>query len=215
MTKREIKAVVAAIRQEMTARPELAASRVSAAAGCTKQTLQNMLEGRHTPWERTVRQVAEAVGVDVAGVLRGMSKTVLPVLLDAGAKMPTRAHADDAGLDVYAPSLMAATTIQPGGSAVIDTGLHVAVPVGYVGLLKSKSGLNMLHGITSEGVIDAGYTGMVRVKLYNMSEHPYTVYGGDKVSQLVIVPCLTPEPVLFDEFAKTDRGDSGFGSSGR
>lgn len=139
----------------------------------------------------------------------------LSVLLDEGAVMPTRAHADDAGLDVYAPKTMKPVTLQVDGAATIDTGLHVAIPVGYVGLLKSKSGLNVRHGITSEGVIDAGYTGSVRVKLYNMSERLYTVRGGDKISQLVIVPCITPEPVLAEALDATARGDKGFGSSGR
>jgi dUTP pyrophosphatase len=142
-------------------------------------------------------------------------KAVLPVMLDEGAVMPTRAHATDAGLDVYAPSTMMPVTLQVDGSATIDTGLHVAIPVGYVGLLKSKSGLNVKHGITSEGVIDAGYTGSVRVKLYNMSDRLYTVRPGDKVSQLVIVPCITPEPLVVDELADTERGNDGFGSSGR
>lgn len=144
-----------------------------------------------------------------------MNKAVLPVLLDEGAVMPTRAHATDAGLDVYAPATMAPITIQVDGSATIDTGLHVAIPVGYVGLLKSKSGLNVRHGITSEGVIDAGYTGSVRVKLYNMSDRLYTVRPGDKVSQLVIVPCITPAPMLVEALDATERGDKGFGSSGR
>jgi deoxyuridine 5''-triphosphate nucleotidohydrolase (dut) len=144
-----------------------------------------------------------------------MNKAVLPVMLDKGAVMPTRAHATDAGLDVYAPATMAPVTIQVDGSATIDTGLHVAIPVGYVGLLKSKSGLNVRHGITSEGVIDAGYTGSVRVKLYNMSDALYTVRGGDKVSQLVVVPCITPEPMLVEALDATERGDKGFGSSGR
>jgi dUTP pyrophosphatase len=142
-------------------------------------------------------------------------KAVLPVMLDAGAVAPTRAHATDAGLDVYAPRTMMPITLQVDGSATIDTGLHVAIPVGYVGLLKSKSGLNVKHGITSEGVIDAGYTGSVCVKLYNMSDRLYTVRPGDKVSQLVIVPCITPEPVVVDGLAVTERGNNGFGSSGR
>lgn len=138
--------------------------------------------------------------------------TELRVKLDAGAKMPTRAHGWDAGLDLYATE----TQIVPAKeSAVFDTGVHVEIPVGTVGFLKSKSGLNVKHGITSEGVIDAGYTGSIVVKLYNNSGYDYTVRAGDKISQLVILPIYTPTPVLVDDLEETERGNGGFGSTGR
>jgi dUTP pyrophosphatase len=82
-------------------------------------------------------------------------------------------------------------------------------------MVKSKSGLNVKHGITSEGVIDVGYTGSIRVKLYNHSNRPYRVEKGDKISQLVIMPILTPELELAPSLEATDRGDNGFGSSGK
>jgi dUTP pyrophosphatase len=84
-----------------------------------------------------------------------------------------------------------------------------------VGFLKSKSGLNVKHGIVSEGVIDVGYTGSIVVKLYNHSDKDYYVEAGDKISQLVILPILTPSLDLVDTLDDTDRGDNGFGSSGR
>lgn len=134
------------------------------------------------------------------------------VKLDDGAKMPTRAHKEDAGLDLYATE----TQLVPAkGSTKFDTGVHIELPVGTVGFLKSKSGLNVKHGITSEGVIDAGYTGSITVKLYNNSETDYTVNAGDKISQLVILPIYTPTPVLVDDLEETERGDGGFGSTGR
>lgn len=134
------------------------------------------------------------------------------VKLDAGAKMPTRAHAHDAGLDLYARE----TQIVPAReSAKFDTGVHIELPVGTAGFLKSKSGLNVNHGITSEGVIDAGYTGSIVVKLYNNSGYDYTVNAGDKISQLVILPIYTPVPVLVDDLEETERGNGGFGSTGR
>lgn len=134
------------------------------------------------------------------------------IKLDTGAIIPTRAHETDAGLDLYAPN---SATIEPRGAVCIDTGVHIELSPYTVGMVKSKSGLNVKHGITSEGVIDAGYTGSIRVKLYNHSDKPYTVNKGDKISQLVILPILTPDLEVVDELDETERGDGGFGSTGR
>ncbi len=136
----------------------------------------------------------------------------MKIKLDKGAYMPTRAHADDAGLDLYAKETH---VIASRGSAVFDTGVHVELPQGTVGMLKSKSGLNVKYGLTSEGVIDVGYTGSIRVKLYNNSDTPYWVNQGDKISQLVILPIITPSIELVDDLEETDRGNGGFGSTGR
>lgn len=136
----------------------------------------------------------------------------IKIKLDDGAKMPTRAHETDAGLDLYARNKI---YIFPHSSCVFDTGVHIAIPEGYVGFLKSKSGLNVKYGLTSEGVIDAGYTGSICVKLYNNSGDPYMVYEGDKISQLVILPIITPDLELVESLDDTDRGENGFGSSGR
>lgn len=136
----------------------------------------------------------------------------LKIKLDDGAIMPTRAHETDAGLDLYSRENK---WIHMRGSVIIDTGVHVLIPAGYVGMLKSKSGLNVKHGITSEGVIDAGYTGSIIVKLYNNCDTPYLISRGDKITQLVILPIESPLMQLVDEFESTERGDNGFGSSGR
>ena len=134
------------------------------------------------------------------------------IKLDEGAYLPTRAHPTDAGMDLYARE----TQIVPAKeSAVFDTGVHIELPIGTVGMLKSKSGLNVKHGITSEGVIDVGYTGSIVAKLYNNSGFDYKVNEGDKITQLVIMPIITPSIELVDELDATDRGDKGFGSSGR
>ena len=136
----------------------------------------------------------------------------MKVKLDKGAYMPTRAHSDDAGLDLYATE----TKIIPArGSATFDTGVHVELPKGTAGMVKSKSGLNVKHGLTSEGVIDVGYTGSICVKLYNNSEKDYTVWRGDKISQLVIMPILTPTLEEVDSLEATERGNGGFGSTGK
>lgn len=137
----------------------------------------------------------------------------LKIMLDDGAIMPTRAHAHDAGLDLYAQE---GRIIEAKESEIFDTGVHVLIPEGYVGLLMSKSGLNVKYGLTSEGVIDASYTGSIIVKLYNNSGFDYHVRTGDKISQLLILPIETPELVPVEEFEEeTERGANGFGSSGR
>ena len=142
-----------------------------------------------------------------------MKSVTMKIILDEGAKMPTRAHADDAGLDLYSRENR---VIYPHSSATFDIGVHVEIPRGYVGMIKSKSGLNVKYGLTSEGVLDCGYTGSIRVKLYNHSSDAYTVAAGDKISQLVIMPIIAPELELVKDFGtETERGDNGFGSTGR
>ena len=143
----------------------------------------------------------------------------LKIYLEEGAKMPTRAHEHDAGLDIYTPESI---ILYAGNSVEIDTGVHIEIPKGYCGLLKSKSGLNVRHGITGEGVIDHGYTGSIAVKLYNNSrdEKMHFFEKGDKLIQLLIVPIETPELELVESIQElygeeTDRGDNGFGSSGK
>lgn len=137
----------------------------------------------------------------------------MKIKLDPGAYMPERAHSADAGYDLRAPSFCELPPL--GGSTVIDTGVHVQIPEGYVGMLKSKSGLNVRHDIVGEGVIDSGYTGSIRVKLYNHGPQRYMIEAGDKISQLVILPIFTPGLELVAELEETSRGDNGFGSTGR
>lgn len=134
------------------------------------------------------------------------------IKLDEGARCPTRAHDRDAGLDLYARETQ---VIPARESAKFDTGVHVELPPYSVGMIKSKSGLNVKHGLASEGVIDEGYTGSIVVKLYNHSGYDYTVNAGDKISQLVIMPIIIPQLHLVDSLDETDRGDNGFGSSGK
>lgn len=136
----------------------------------------------------------------------------IKIKLDEGAKMPTRAHSTDAGLDIYSRDEQIVPAKE---SAIFDTGVHIELPEGTVGMLKSKSGLNVKYGIVSEGVIDVGYTGSIKVKLYNHSGYDYRVKAGDKISQLVILPIYTPSLKLVDSLEDTERGDNGFGSSGR
>ena len=135
----------------------------------------------------------------------------LKVNLDPGAYMPTRAHDTDAGLDLYA---VYRRNVPAHGSMCFDTGVHIEIPAGYVGMVKSKSGLNVKCGITSEGVIDAGYTGSIMVKLYNHSGNTVEIERGQKISQLVLLPIITPELEEVDDLDATERGNGGFGSTG-
>ena len=136
----------------------------------------------------------------------------MKIVLDKGAKMPERGHTTDAGLDLKTPIPF---SLASGASIAIDTGVHVELPHGTVGMLKSKSGLNVKHGITSEGVIDEGYTGSIWAKLYNNGLKTVDFKAGDKITQLVILPVLTPEIEIVDSLEETERGANGFGSTGR
>lgn len=150
----------------------------------------------------------------------------IKVMLDDGAIMPTRAHETDAGLDLYTPrditvpgsigvSSLCLTEVKI-GSTTIDTGLHIEIPKGYVGFVKSKSGLAVKHGLTAAGgVIDSGYTGAVVVKIFNHTRKDYTFEKGDKIAQLVLLPIITPELERVESLEETERGDGGFGSTGR
>lgn len=133
--------------------------------------------------------------------------------------MPLRAHKRDGGLDIRTPRDI---LIGKGKSATIDTGVHLEIPEGYVGLLFNKSGLNVKRGITTyTGVIDFGYTGSIVAKLRNNSDEDAFLEEGDKITQLLIVPVLTEfeleEVDSTDDFygGNSERGDNGFGSSGR
>jgi dUTP pyrophosphatase len=136
--------------------------------------------------------------------------------LDEGAKAPVRAHDGDAGLDLHANE---AAHIDPGERATVGTGIAVAIPDGHAGLVVPRSGLAARHGITlvnTPGLIDAGYRGEVHVLLVNLDPtEDYEVHRGDRIAQLVIqrVEEAAFRPV--DELPASERGDGGFGHSGR
>ena len=134
-------------------------------------------------------------------------------MLDDGAKMPTRAHSTDAGLDLYC---VQGVIVEPYSSATIDTGVHVALEEGTFGQIVSKSGLNVKHGIVCcGGTIDCGYTGSIVVKVYNLSDDWYTFEAGDKVAQMIIMKYEAPEMVQVYRLDDTERGADGFGSTGK
>ena len=138
----------------------------------------------------------------------------LEVVLDEGAYMPVTAHAEDAGYDLFTPIDFEMISHS---AAIIDTGVHMNIPMGYVGFLKSKSGLNVKNGITGTGVIDAGYTGSIVVKLYrdDESDEEKVFHRGDKIIQIVLLPIYKPELIQVEELStESERGDNGFGSTG-
>lgn len=136
----------------------------------------------------------------------------MQIYLDSYATSPTRAHDTDAGLDLYSPITR---VLRPGETALIDLGVHIALPAHSVGMVKARSSL-FKRGILTDGTIDEGYTGPVCVMLYNASGALYTVQKGDRIAQLVILPILRPElEVQTAPLAETERGSGGFGSTGK
>ena len=145
----------------------------------------------------------------------GTPKTMLYVRkCHPAALLPTRTHPDDAGLDLYA-CLEAERLIPVREWALIDTGISLEIPKGNGGFVWSRSGLAVQHGITTgAGVIDAGYTGSIKVHLFNFGLQPFVVQPGMRIAQIVISPVLIAPIVVVDELPSTSRGNAGFGSSG-
>lgn len=135
----------------------------------------------------------------------------IKIQLDPGAYVPQRAHQTDAGLDLLSPIDI---NILPGMREIIDTGVHVQIPDGYVGLLTSKSGLMANHGILNTGTIDSGYRGSLKAVLFNLGEDVLEIRKGMKVTQLVLFPIITPEIEIVNELDGSERGNGGFGSTG-
>lgn len=136
----------------------------------------------------------------------------LNIALDPGAIMPTRAHEYDGGLDLYATH---DAWIRPQSSEFFNTGVHIQVPRGWVGLMRSRSGLMRNEEITTDGTIDADYTGSIGVTLFNHSRADVYIKAGDRIAQLVIVPCFLGKLLVVDKLEETERGAGGFGSTGR
>ena len=146
-----------------------------------------------------------------------MTASVCVKILAPRAKLPAYGSADAAGADLYALT-DGPVEIEPGGTALIRTGIAVAVPQGCVGLVYARSGLACKRGLAPAnkvGVIDADYRGEVMVYLHNHGAGPQTVEDGDRIAQLVITPCLTAQFQVVDELDDTRRGSGGFGSTGR
>lgn len=137
--------------------------------------------------------------------------------LRQSAKLPTFGSKEAAGADLYA-CLEECVTIEPGGTAFIPTGLAMELPQGYVGLIYARSGLACKRGLAPAnkvGVIDSDYRGEFIVALHNHGAQPQTISDGERIAQLVVVPILLPEYVETATLSDTQRGQGGFGSTGK
>ena len=136
--------------------------------------------------------------------------------LAATAALPSRATSGDAGLDLYASE---AATLEAGERASVGTGIAVEIPEGHAGLVLPRSGWAAKHGISlvnAPGLIDAGYRGEVRVLLLNTDrEEAFEISEGDRIAQLLVVPFASLEPIEADSLDESERGQGGFGSTGR
>ena len=142
-----------------------------------------------------------------------MSRGILPMKrLDPAATLPTRAHPDDAGLDLYA---LEDAELGPGEGKVVKTGVAVAIPGGHVGLVCDRSSMAKRGLKTAGGVIDAGYRGELGVMLWNITRQQHVVKKGERIAQLLVIPIAVPAPVESDDLGETARGAGGFGSTGR
>lgn len=136
----------------------------------------------------------------------------MKVKLEQNAKAPTRAHDTDAGLDLYA---MHGGLVRAHQTATFNTGVHVELPMGTAGILMPKSGMMTHHDLLTFGIVDEGYTGEILVHIFNCGGTDYSVSPGDKISQMLIVPVLYESVEIVDSIQGGDRGENGFGSSGR
>lgn len=144
------------------------------------------------------------------------------LMLDKGAHAPEKGHNDDAAYDLKTPR---AFCLGLGESIAIDTGVHMVIPKGYCGVIQAKSGLNVKDDIITTGLVDAGYTGSIVVKLYRQSTYDACGYAprekckefeaGDKIAQIRIVAVPETELEFVEELPETERGYGGFGSTGR
>lgn len=132
--------------------------------------------------------------------------------LFSDAKLPSYAHPDDAGMDLYSNQTI---IIKPNERQTISTGISMAIPSGYVGLIWDKSGIAHNHGLkTMGGVIDSSYRGEIKIVVHNLSSQSYTVEKGSKIAQMLIQPVEQKKIVEVEELDDTSRGEKGFGSSG-
>lgn len=127
------------------------------------------------------------------------------------AKIPVYAHSGDAGMDLFASAEM---TLAPGETKPVPTGIQMAIPPGYVGLVWDKSGISLKGVHRLAGVVDAGYRGEVRVVMVNLGAEPFEIKPGMKIAQMLIQPVEAPTIVESDTLDDTSRGAGGFGSTG-
>ncbi|NQV91732.1 dUTP diphosphatase [Candidatus Woesearchaeota archaeon] len=132
--------------------------------------------------------------------------------LHEDAVVPRYAKEHDAGMDFFSNESL---VLQPGERKLVSTGISMAIPQGYVGLIWDKSGIATKHGLkTMAGVIDAGYRGEIKILIHNLSNEKYVIEKGNKVAQMLIQPVEQREIIIVSELDSSDRGEGGFGSTG-
>ncbi len=133
--------------------------------------------------------------------------------LSGNAKLPSFAHSTDAGADLFSAENL---KLEPGKRALVSTGIALEIPEGFAGLIWDKSGIASKSGIsTMAGVIDSGYRGEIKVLLVNLSDTEYKIEEGDKIAQILFQKIEHPDFEEVQELSKADRGEKGFGSTGR
>jgi len=147
---------------------------------------------------------------------RGVQVLVTRVPGTEDLPLPARATPGSAGFDLHA-AVVEELCLAPGARALVPTGLAVAVPAGYEGQVRARSGLALRHGImlpNAPGTIDSDYRGELRVILMNAGDEAFTVKRGDRIAQLVFAPVAAVEFEAVDALPDSERGSGGFGHSG-
>jgi dUTP pyrophosphatase len=139
-------------------------------------------------------------------------KTLSVKKLHPEAKLPTRAHPEDAGLDLYS---IERVRIPAGEGALLRTGVAMEIPEGYVGLVTDRSSLARRGLKTGGGIIDAGYRGEVHVIVRNVTQDSIEIELGERMAQMLILPIARPEATWSEELTESRRGTGGFGSTGK
>jgi dUTP pyrophosphatase len=142
----------------------------------------------------------------------GLTETLCVMKTHPGATLPTRAHPDDAGLDLYS---LEDIRLEPGQGVVTRTGIALAIPSGHTGLVADRSSLAKRGLKTAGGIIDAGYRGEIHIVLWNISKQVQELKHGERIAQLLILPVRRPAVREVERLDDTQRGAKGFGSSGR
>ena len=175
--------------------------------------------GRNGPKRADINQegsrkmtMTQAIIDEVNAIIAAFMMPTISVQLDEGAYLPERAHGTDAGADLRCRE---GFIIPAHGSADVDTGVHVELPPHAKAEVKSKSGLWINHCIITTGLVDEGFSGTIRVRLANLGDEDYTFAAGEKVTQLCVSPVLYPTYRQADEIKGGERGNAGYGSTGR
>ena len=169
------------------------------------------LDGINAQMSEVVNGIADSAVCKMLANI-DISDRRIPIMLEDGARMPVYAHDADAGVGLFAAE---EKIILAHSRGTVRTGVHMAIPEGYFGAIRAKSGLLKSFGILCSGTVDSGYTGEIMVTLVNTSGERYEVAEGSKVAQMILIPFQHVAFKRVERLEETPRGDHGFGSSGR